>query len=193
MSRRDQLRRVVILCCHFARNLAYYRVGQSAEYGHLLDPARTACANFWRMANSDFLDLCILEWCKLFADVKGRHHWRAIVTDASGFHAELLTHLRLDDASFKAYIDTIRRYRDKFVAHLDSDPSMYVPKLDVAKQAVWFYHAHVVTHESKTGDLSGLAVELNPGYRISEDEARTVFRMACKADGHPSKQRKLNA
>jgi hypothetical protein len=65
MSRKDRLRRVVLLCGHFARNLAYYRVGQTPEHKHLFDPAKTACANFWRMANSDFLDLSVLEWCKL--------------------------------------------------------------------------------------------------------------------------------
>lgn len=51
MPRKDRLRRVVILCCHFARNLAYFRVGQSEQYRHLFDPDRTTCANFWRMVS----------------------------------------------------------------------------------------------------------------------------------------------
>ena len=178
MSRRDRLRRVVLLCCHFARNLAYYRVGQTPEYKQLFDPAKTPCANFWRMANSDFLDLCVLEWCKLFADAKGKHHWKTIVSDSAGFHSALLKHLGIDDAAFKAYVDTVRRYRDKFVAHLDSDHEMYVPPLDTAKKAVWFYHAYVVRYKATAGDLAGLATELDNGYEISEDEARTVFKTA---------------
>ena len=180
MSRRDRLRRAVILCCHFARNLAYYRIGQAGEYKHLFDPAKTASANFWRMANSDFLDLSVLEWCKLFANAKEKHHWKTIVTDSAGFQSELLNHLSMDAASFKAYIDSIRRYRNKFVAHLDSEHEMHVPMLDTAKKAVWFYHAYVVKHEAGAQDLTGLATELDSGYRKSEDEARAVFETAGK-------------
>lgn len=100
MSTRDRIRRVVILCCHFARNLAYYRIGQSEEYRVLLDPEQTANANFWRLANSDFIDVCVLEWCKLFADERGKHHWKAVVTNPVEFKAGLLDRVKLDDASF---------------------------------------------------------------------------------------------
>jgi hypothetical protein len=101
VPRKDRLRRVVILCCHFGRNLAYYRVGQSEQY-------------------------------------QGQHHWRKIVTDGIVFKASLLNHLELDEANFQQYVDTMRTYRNKFVAHLDSDRTMNIPKLDVAKRAVWF-------------------------------------------------------
>ena len=43
-----------------------------------------------------------------------------------------------DDAAFTAYIGIIRRYRDKFVAHLDSDHEMYVPPLDTAKEFEYY-------------------------------------------------------
>lgn len=182
MPRKDRLRRVVILCCHFGRNLAYYRVGQSEHYRHLFDPAKTASANFWRMANSDFLDMCVLEWCKLLADEKGQHHWRKIVTDRTVFKANLLNHLQLNEAALQQYIDTMRTYRDKFVAHLDSDLTMSVPKLDVAKRAVWFYHAHIVRQEATPEDLAGLGVKLDEGYALSEDEARRVFSSAGRTE-----------
>jgi hypothetical protein len=97
-----------------------------------------------------------------------------------------MKHLSTDETSFKTYIDNIRRYRNRFVAHLDSDREMSVPTLDAAKNAVWFYHSYVVTHEAKVGDLAGLAVELDGGYAISENEARTVFAMAAKG-GRPQR------
>ena len=37
-----------MLCRDFARNLAYYRVGQRDEYRHHFDPAKNANANFWQ-------------------------------------------------------------------------------------------------------------------------------------------------
>jgi hypothetical protein len=39
LTRRDRLRRVTLLCCHFARNLAYHRAGLDNE-GHVPVPAR---------------------------------------------------------------------------------------------------------------------------------------------------------
>ena len=68
MSRKDRLRRVVLLCCAFTRNLAYYRVGQEEEHRDLLDAEKNESANFWRVANSNCVDMCVLEWCKLFGD-----------------------------------------------------------------------------------------------------------------------------
>ena len=54
----------------------------------------------------------------------------------------------------------MRYYRDKFVAHQDSEYIVILPTLDVAKKAVWFYHAHLVNHEAKSGDLFQLPVDI---------------------------------
>jgi hypothetical protein len=116
------------------------------------------------------------------ADEKGQHHWRKIVTDQIVFKASLLNHLKLDEAAFQQYIDTIRTYRDKFVAHFDSENNMAIPKFDTAKNAVWFYHAHIVRQEAKPGDLAGLGVQLDEGYELSEKEAKMVFSNAGKAN-----------
>jgi hypothetical protein len=91
----------------------------------------------------------VLEWCKLFADKQGKHYWKKIVTDAESFEAGLLQHLDLDTATFQSEVDAMRRYRDKFFAHLDSEYTMNIPRLDVAKQSVWFYHAYIVNHEAR--------------------------------------------
>jgi hypothetical protein len=87
MPRRDRLRRVVIVCCLFARNLAYYLVGRTQEYLHYWTPSWNASANFWRATNANFIVICVLEWCKLFADKQGKHYWKKIVTDAESFEA----------------------------------------------------------------------------------------------------------
>jgi hypothetical protein len=73
----------------------------------------------------------------------------------------------------------MRHYRDSFIAHLDSDRTMAIPNLDVAKKSVWFYHAHILSQEAKARDLAGLALDLDSGYRLSEDEARVVFQAAA--------------
>ena len=175
MSRQDRLRRVVILCCNFARNLACYRSGQSSQHKSLLDPATCAEANFWRVTNSNFIDMCVLEWCKLFADKSGKHYWASVVTDATGFDTALLKHLDVSAEEWQEQIEVMRRYRDKFLAHLDSDYLMNIPHLDMAKNAVWFYHSWVVCREAKAGDLNNLPNELDNGFQQSQSEAARVF------------------
>lgn len=174
MSRRDRLRRVVILCRNFAVNLAYYRVGQRPEH-EILGNAHNAEANFWRTASNNFMDICVLEWCKLFAEQKGKHCWLTVVADPVSFKGELLQHLGLDGAAFEREVEAMRHYRDKFLAHLDSEHRMSIPSLEIAKGAVWFYHAYVVRNEIPPGDLAGLPSVLDPGYAHCEAEAREIY------------------
>ena len=66
-------------------------------------------------------------------------------------------------------------YRDKFVAHPDNDETMYIPHLDIPKRAVWFYHQHIVTNEGLRY-LTGLPVNLDKGYKETEEQASVVYR-----------------
>lgn len=173
MTRRERLRRVVILCRNFAINLAYYRVGLKPEHSALLDFARRG--NFWRVVNGNCLDIAVLEWCKLFADPDAKHHWRRIVSDPGRFNNELLSYLGIDEAAFQKEIESMRRYRDKFLAHLDSDEVMNIPVLDIPKKSVWFYHAYLVQHEAQAGDLDGLPANLDAGYVQCEKKAQAIY------------------
>jgi hypothetical protein len=173
MTKRERLRRVAILCRNFAVNLAYYRVGRKPEHLHLQDYEQRG--NFWRAVSGNFIDICVLEWCKLFADGNGKHHWSKIVSDPVGFKSELMNHLGIDEAAFQREIDVMRKYRDKFLAHLDSDEVMQIPSLNIAKKAVWFYYAYVVQHEAQPGDLAGFPGDLDAGYAQCEEKAQAIY------------------
>ncbi len=178
MSRIERLRRIATLCCSFGRNMAYYRAGWSEEHKYLLDIAN---GNFWRQVNGNFLDMCVLEWCKLFADEKAKHYWRKIVTDPYAFKAGLLKCLGLEDAAFSGHIQVMRSYRDKWVAHLDSDRSGMYPALHLAKKAIWFYYAWVVKYEAQSADLEAFPKELDEGYLKCEEEANAVYERRAPA------------
>lgn len=184
MPRRQRLRRVAILCYSFARNLAYYRVGQEDCSQPLTDPCHPH-SSFWRQVNSNFLDLCVLEWCKLFADKNGEHYWRRVVSDKEAFEGALWGRTGVDSKGFKDQIEAMRRYRDRFVAHLDSDLVMQIPMLDVAQKSVWFYHAYLVEYEVAFTDLDGVAYVPNNmtlGYNQCAEEARAIARHALRHD-----------
>ncbi len=144
MLRRDRVRRALILCCHFLRNLAFYRVGwRSRECKRR--------GQFWLTVNGNFLDHCVLEWCKLFADNKGKHHWRKVISKPEEFEERLLERMRITAAEFEDYIKDMRSYRDKFVAHLDAEPVMQIPRLRFARLSVAFLYDYVLANEDDGG------------------------------------------
>jgi hypothetical protein len=174
LTRQERLRRVVLLCCHFMRNLAYYRVGFSGEPRH---PNR----DFWVTVNGNFLDQVVLEWCKLLGDERADHHWMRIVSDKLKFERELLQHLNMTAAAFQDYRNEMREYRDKFVAHLDLLREVVIPKFDSARASIEFYHAYVAGNEVQQGDLSSPRLlpttdaELRQYYDQCATEARLVY------------------
>ncbi len=176
MSRDDRLRRVLILCCSFARNLAYYRVGRTKKYLHLQSPEPSSTFTFWRAVSGNFIDICVLEWCKLFADPKGKHHWKNVLADPDSFRATLFQHLGTDEHQFAKETEIMLRYRDKFIAHLDSDRIMNIPALENPKKAVWFYYGYLLRNEAVNS--AGLPIDLDAGYIQTEDEARKVYQRA---------------
>jgi len=176
VNRIERLRRVLILCCHFIQNLAYYRAGWNeqkvlARHG----------SQFWVTANGNFLDQCVLEWCKLIGDAKGRHYWANVVSDPTSFKRALLSALGVSAHEFEAYVEKICHYRDKFVAHLDSDKVMNIPDMEVAKKAVLFYQTYILSEEAQAIDLFGSDPSTNPCYDLNAlyqrrlDEARKEY------------------
>lgn len=121
-QRRARLRKCALLCLHTLRNAAYLRstretLGLDAE-------------NYWINVGNNFLDIAVLEWCKLFADRRAKHGWRRVVSDPDEFWARVLRRPQLTMAMFESeVIEPMRIYRDRFVAHLDEDPRMNIPNL----------------------------------------------------------------
>lgn len=97
--------------------------------------------------SNNALDAVVLEWCKLFADSNDKHHWSRIVGKSDDFWSALVKNLGVTKDAFDDYEAAMRRYRDKFVAHLDSDEVMDIPDFDLAERSVAFYHSHLVSKE----------------------------------------------
>lgn len=142
MTRRKHLRRVLILCCHCLRNLSYYQAGWSEGLLVLQN-------DFWTTVNGNFMDICVLEWCKLFADQRGKHFWGKVISDQSRFQHGLLQELGISEQDFLECVGKVREYRDKFVAHLDSEEIMKLPVLDVIKKSVSFLYDFILAHEDE--------------------------------------------
>ena len=89
--------------------------------------------------HGNFLDVCVLEWCKLFGNRNGEYHWRKVVPDPDAFKQEMLSLYGIDDAAFKELWDKIKDYRDNFVAHLEEQETTVIPNINVAYLLTAFY------------------------------------------------------
>lgn len=143
MKQRERLRRTGILCCHCLRNIAFYRSWYKAGQPFTKK-------QFWVNANANFLDIAILEWCKLFADASGQHYFTRVVQDPETFLVQLLAILNLKRIEFDDYVKEMKIYRDKFVAHLDKDRIMKIPSLGTAKKSAKALYEHLLLQESGT-------------------------------------------
>jgi hypothetical protein len=163
------VRRVGILCCHYLRNCAYYKAGWDGK-----TPKRDD--QFWRSANANCLDLCVLEFCKLFAEARGKHHWRKVITDEPGFLAGLHAALGMNATEFAKYIASMKFYRDKYVAHLDEELGGNYPRLDAGKKAVSYLYDYLLKHEDEGDfflDAQGTAAQF---YSDRKGEGEAVYK-----------------
>jgi hypothetical protein len=175
VSQKDRLRRVVLLCASFTRNLAYFRAGQEKD-GQPLLQERAPFASFWRQVNGNAIDVAVLDWCKLFADRTGEHHWAKVVKNKGAFETGLLRHLGVNATSFEDYVKELRGWRNKFVAHADAEKIAQLPDLAPAKSATEFLLEHLAANEAAPGDLDGRdGATVKPGYDTWVAEARELL------------------
>ncbi len=142
MNRRDRIRGAALLCCHCARNVAYYRAGW-AEENFMSDE------DFWINANGNFLDIAVLEWCKLFSDRSGKHYWKKVVPDRETSLPTLQNGIGVSEEEFESGRLEIKTYRDKFVAHLDEGRTMQIPRLELVVDSVAYLYDVIKAHNEE--------------------------------------------
>ena len=84
-------------------------------------------------------------------------------------------HCNLKPDDFSSYRQDIKNYRDRFVAHLDSDETMYIPQFDKALQLTQYYYDHVI-NELKTHQKLNLPNDIDAYYKQCIDESENYFQ-----------------
>lgn len=115
------------LCLHCTRNLAFHHaLGRRIRF---TDRAWEHRHPFWVNTVNNCLDIAVLEWCKLFGRWSEKHHWRNIVSPhrQDQFEVGLLTSMRMTALEFREARNNMLEYRDQFIAHLDTRPSIDLP------------------------------------------------------------------
>jgi hypothetical protein len=149
--------------------LAYYRAGWHEN-------ALVYDNDFWKTANGNFLDICILEWCKLFGDERGKQYWGKVITEKRQFFEGLLDEIGLSRGELETYVKEMREYRDKFVAHLDSDLVMDIPELSFAQKSASHLYDYLLANEDESDFFHGLPKGASSYYDHALKEGQSVYK-----------------
>lgn len=146
LSREDRIWRIALLCCHTVRNAAYFEA-HSKRVKQLMPDAE-----YWQTVDNNFLDMCVLEWTKLFGEWNGQHHWRQVIEDRDTFWKGLLKELVMKKPEFDQFRESVVEYRDRFVAHLDEDTTMNIPLLAPIRESTFYLYSYLFEYEKTALD-----------------------------------------
>lgn len=181
LTRDERLRRVAQLCVLFARNMAHYRAG--FRDGQYSGPKST----FWITINNNSLDTAVLEWCKMFGDKNEHQYWGKVVSNPANFESALYKFVGMSKEEFATQIAVVRKYRDKFLAHLDSDRRMVPPRLDEMWVAALFYFREVLKNEMTPDEAKKVRLDLPDYYEECFTEARAFYAAAIGGNAKPTR------
>ena len=133
-------------------------------------------ADFWIATHNNFLDVGILEWCKLFTESGGKHHWRQTISDHPAFLVALTQVTSKTEAEFTEYQDWLRRYRNRFLAHLDEDNVFRLPPMTVAVASTKLLLQWLLEKEDDCDALPVDHITAEAFYIHVLEDARAVFR-----------------
>ena len=178
LTRREKLRRTLLLCCHCSRNIAYYRVGWS------IDPATRKRQlifedQFEITVNGNFIDIAVLEWCKLYGESKREpHHWQRILETTEKqkhFGKQLHSYLGCTRKEWKDLRNKALTYRNEFVAHLGEKRQGDLPFLSYILTSAFYYHEYLIEHENNGHTYRDLPHDPRQYFQDYEAEANQRY------------------
>lgn len=134
---RDRTLRTMQLAIGCISNIACYRVNWQKIEGK---DKPIIERDFWIRMNGNFLDMAVLEWCKLFADLNGKHHWSCTFANKKEWKLKLFAQMKMSSGQFKNELKLVSDYRNKVVAHLDDPIAMNYPYTEFMLQSTSFLH-----------------------------------------------------
>jgi hypothetical protein len=154
---------------HVLRNLAFQRA--------MADSRRSWSQNqFWVTAHNNYLDIAVLEWCKLFTDRSGKHHWCKSITDQDAFAIKLQNDIGRNLAEYEAYALSFKVYRDEFVAHLDDANLVQVPSMPIARLSTQTLYTWLRSKEDDCNAFHDAPLRPEDLYAICLADARKTLR-----------------
>jgi hypothetical protein len=139
-SRRLRIRRTFQLANHCISNIAAYKANWRKNA--MNESELVVERDFWKRANGNFLDIAVLEWCKVFSEKNGEHHWSRIFKHKQEWMREFCQYMNMSQKEFHAELQRVVKYRNKYVAHLQPIPMKY-PSMDFLLKSVSYLYGKI--------------------------------------------------
>ncbi len=178
MNRDDRAKNAAFLCCHFARNFAYYGAGQR-QIGGTSDL-------FWSAVLGNFVDVAVLEWCKLFGNRNGKYHWKRVLTDPTTFLANMPRGIGIAKPSFDTLYVTVKTYRDEFVAHLEDNEVAMVPNMNIPYVLTWSYYLQLSKDYPFLLNIDELPRDFGNYWASHSEAATAIFSEVAHKASNPA-------
>lgn len=82
----------------------------------------------------------------------------------------------MTETEFNSYLTEMRTYRDKFVAHLDLEEVMHIPKLAVTQKSVCYLYDYLLAHEDEGNFFVDAPTKASAFYERFAKEGKTVYQ-----------------
>lgn len=99
--------------------------------------------NFWHEVSQNAMDLAVLDWCHLYGQRKDVLHWSKVFPDDTTFKDRMLASVGATDPEWTQYLNDMKRYRDKDIAHLEIQRITMRPAMAIAIDSTAFYFSEV--------------------------------------------------
>jgi hypothetical protein len=118
--------------------------------------------------------MVFLDWCKLFGDKAGKHHFAKILPDPAGFMSGVLAALTMDVGAFDALARAVIHYPNKELAHADVYEAITIPELDaIIESTIQLYEA--LRSQSGQEPAPVAPHDLLATFRLEVDVGRSNF------------------
>lgn len=175
MNKKTKVKKSCLLCLSFVRNFAFYLAAYNVDGSHIVGGTPSLANQYWNTTQGNHIDIAVIEWCKLFgSDRQEKFHWKSVVNDAARYKKQLLTVFGQGETEWAVYRETILKYRDKFVVHLDEEKDYVVPYLKMALKLVENHYDYLLKHEAED-DVFFLVPPIQAYYQKHFEMARKVY------------------
>lgn len=126
-------------------NIAAYRVNWEFQGDKKVPRVKS---DFWIRSNGALFDMAVIDWCKLFADRRSKHHWSVLFPKKNEWLTKLTEQIQMSESAYEAELIKIKAYRDKVAAHLDDPTPMNYPLTEIMLQSASFLYDQITQSES---------------------------------------------
>lgn len=165
----NKVRRIAQLSLHCIANIACYRAGWIDSEA---PPKLKNSSDFWVRVNGNFLDAGTLNWCILFADEdKGKHDWKKAFGSRAGLNEDLYSKMSLTEQEFNEQLLAIKRYRDKYLAHMDNPSLVFYPQTQIMLSSATYLFGLIKSDPVTKSFLAGIYDDAESHYEAKFAEA----------------------